>query len=79
MKKTFIIIFLLVSLNSGCTLLEVESTKTETVNSTKDKDQSRYERLEARIEDLEKRLKNIEDRGAVSIGGGRGGTQPVSK
>ena len=41
----------------GCTLLDIESTKTETVTSTENEEQNRIKNLEARIEELEKRLK----------------------
>ena len=57
MKKTLCLIILLAPLYYGCTLLDIESTKTETVTSTENEEQNRFKNLEARIEELEKRLK----------------------
>ena len=56
MKKTLLLIILLTPLYYGCTLLDIESTKTETVTSTESENQN----LEARVEELEKRLSKIE-------------------
>ncbi len=69
MKKILIPIFLSVPLFSACTLLDVETTKTETVTATESK--SEYKDLEARIEALEQRLHNLEQ-AQLRRAGGRG-------
>ncbi len=60
MKKTLLLIILLTPLYYGCTLLDIETTKTETVTSTQSEDQDRIKNIEARIDELEKKLKNME-------------------
>ena len=60
MKKTLCLIILLAPLYYGCTLLDIESTKTETVTSTENEDQNHIQDLEARVEELERRLSKIE-------------------
>jgi len=60
MKKTLLLTILLMPIYYGCTLLDIESSKTETVTSTENEDQNQIQRLEARIEELEKRLSKIE-------------------
>ncbi len=44
----------------GCTLLDIETTKTETVTSTQSEDQNRIKYLETRVDELEKKLKKME-------------------
>ena len=44
----------------GCTLLDIESTKSETVTSTESGNQNSIKDLESRIDELEKRLKKME-------------------
>lgn len=61
MKKTLLLSILLTPLYYGCTLLDIESTKTETVSSTENDDQNYIKDLEARVDELEKRLKRIEE------------------
>lgn len=61
MKKTLLLSILLAPLYYGCTLLDIESTKTETVSSTENDDQNYIKDLEARVDELEKRLKRIEE------------------
>ena len=60
MKKTLLLTILLMPIYYGCTLLDIESTKSETVTSTESEDQNSIKELEARIDELEKRLKKIE-------------------
>lgn len=60
MKKTLLLTILLMPIYYGCTLLDIESTKSETVTSTESGDQNSIKDLEARIDELEKRLKKIE-------------------
>ncbi len=60
MKKTLLLVILLAPLYYGCTLLDIESTKTETVSS-KDSEHRNYTKdLEARVTALEERLRKLE-------------------
>ncbi len=60
MKKTLFLIILLMPIFYGCTLLDIETTKTETVTSTQSEDQNRIKYLETRVDELEKKLKKME-------------------
>ena len=60
MEKTLFLIILLMPIFYGCTLLDIETTKTETVTSTQSEDQNRIKYLETRVDELEKELKNME-------------------
>jgi len=60
MEKTLFLIILLMPIFYGCTLLDIETTKTETVTSTQSEDQNRIKYLETRVDELEKKLKKME-------------------